>query len=88
MSVCDFSPVSTSAASSFVELALARLLEQPRLEVVWNLDRVDAEVALVVERDLRVPGGTGCLLVGGEERVLEGVERASSTRCPSPSRSA
>ncbi len=57
-----------------VELPLARLLEQPRLEVVGNLDRVDAEVPLVVERHLRVPGCTGCLLVGGEERVLEGVD--------------
>ena len=54
-----------------LERALARLLEQPLLEVRRDLDRVDAEVALVVELDGRVPRRARCLLVRGEERVLE-----------------
>jgi hypothetical protein len=41
------------------------------LEVAGDLDREDAELALVVELDRGVPGRTRGLLVGGEERVLE-----------------
>ena len=50
---------------------LARLLDEPRLDVLGDLDRVHAELALAVELDLGVPGGAGRLLVGGEQRVLE-----------------
>ena len=39
-----------------LERALARLVEQPLLEVGRQLDRVDAEVALVVELDRRRAG--------------------------------
>ena len=54
-----------------LERALARLVEQPLLEVRGQLDREDAEVALVVELDGRVAGRARRLLVGGEQRVLE-----------------
>ena len=54
-----------------VELALARLVDEPLLDVCRELDREDAEVAGVVHLDGRVPGGAGCLLVCGEQRVLE-----------------
>ena len=61
-----------------VERALARVVEQADLEVLRQLDREDAEVALVVELDGRVPGGTRRLLVRSEQRVLEcGDERAA-----------
>ena len=62
-----------------VERALARLVEQARLEVLGQLDREHAEVARVVELDRRVARRARCLLVGGEQRVLErGDERPLS----------
>ena len=57
-----------------LDLRLHRLVEQPLLEVVRDLDRVDAELALVVELDDRVPRGARGLLVGGEERVLQSLD--------------
>ena len=61
-----------------VERALARLVEQPHLEVVGHLDREDAEVAAVVELDRGVARRARRLLVCGEQRVLErGDERAA-----------
>ena len=54
-----------------VDLRLPRLLEQARLEVAGDLDREDAELALVVELDLGVAGRARRLLVRGEQRVLE-----------------
>src|SRR4029453_17178326 len=57
------------------ERALARLLDQALLDVRGQLDRVDAEVALVVELDRRVARGARSLLVRGQERVLEGVDQ-------------
>ena len=51
--------------------ALAGLLDQRLLDVGRELDRVDAEVTLVVELDRRVAGRARSLLVGGEQRVLE-----------------
>ncbi len=38
-----------------VDRMLARLLEQPQLEVLGQLDREHAEIALVVELDGRMP---------------------------------
>ena len=54
-----------------VERALARLVEQPALEVGGKLDREDAVVARVVELDRRMPRGARRLLVGRKEGVLE-----------------
>ena len=54
-----------------VDRSLARLVDEPLLEVGGDLDREDAELALVVEDHLGVAGGARCLLVRGEERVLE-----------------
>ena len=71
-----------------VELPLARLLEQPRLEVVGNLDRVDAEIA---PRRRARPARAGLRRVSSCRRRgarPRGRRRGSSTRCPSPSRSA
>src|SRR5581483_2455857 len=60
-----------------LELALAGLVEEPFLDVRRQLDRVDAEVAVLVHLDRRVPRGPRRLLVGGEEGILErGDERA------------
>ena len=53
------------------ERALARLFEQALLEIRRDLDRVDAEIAVVVQLDGCVPRRAGCLLVRSEERVLE-----------------
>ena len=50
---------------------LARLLDEPLLEVARDLDRVDAEIALVVELDGGVARRARSLLVCSEERVLE-----------------
>src|SRR5207344_1418579 len=51
---------------------LARLLQQPLLDVSRQLDRKDAEVALqAVELDHGVPRRARGLLVRGEQRVLE-----------------
>ena len=58
------------------ERALARLFDQALLDVGGQLDRVDAEVALVVELDRRVARGARGLLVGGEERVLERADQS------------
>ena len=55
--------------------ALAGLLDQPLLDVGGQLDRVDAEVALVVELDRRVARRARGLLVRGQERVLERVDQ-------------
>ena len=57
------------------ERALARLFDQALLDVGGQVDRVDAEVALVVELDRRVARGAGGLLVRGQERVLERVDQ-------------
>ena len=65
-----------------VERALARLVEQPPLEVLGQLDREDAVVARVVELDRRVPGRTRGLLVGGEQRVLERGRRSCPASIP------
>ena len=54
-----------------VDLALARLVEQARLEVARDVEREDAELAFVVELDGRVPGRARRLLVRREEGVLE-----------------
>src|SRR5579884_4005073 len=54
-----------------LERALARLLEEALLELARQLDRVDAEVARLVELDGGVAGRARRLLVGGEQRVLE-----------------
>ena len=50
---------------------LTRLLDQPLLDVGRQFDRIDAEIALVVELDRRVTGRARSLLVGGEEGILE-----------------
>ena len=70
-----------------VERALARLVEQPLLEVLGELDREDAEVAGVVELDGRVAGRARSLLVGGEQRVLERGQQRARPRFPSRARS-
>src|SRR5262249_30226394 len=49
----------------------AGLVEKAPFEVLGQLDRVDAVVPRVVELHGRVPGGPGCLLVGGKQRILE-----------------
>ncbi len=49
----------------------ARLLDEPRLDVLGDLDPVDAELAVAVELDLRMAGRTRRLLVGSAERILE-----------------
>src|SRR5205085_5573848 len=55
-----------------LERALARLVEEALLDVGGQLDRVDAELAVVrVELDGRVPRRAGRLLVRGQQRVLE-----------------
>src|SRR5204863_3077385 len=58
-------------ALELVERALARLVEQALLEVGWQLDRVDAEVARIVELDGGVPRCAGGLLVSRKQRVFE-----------------
>src|SRR5919109_759130 len=58
-----------------LERALARLVEQALLDVGRQLDREDAELAVVrIEFDGRVARGPGRLLVRGEQRVLERVD--------------
>ena len=54
-----------------LELALARVVEQPLFDVGGQLDREDAEVALVVHLDGRVARRARRLLVGREQRVFE-----------------
>src|SRR5581483_7505782 len=54
-----------------LELPLARLVDQPLLDVGRQLDGEDAELAVVVHLDGRVARGARRLLVGGEEGVLE-----------------
>src|SRR5262249_3152860 len=58
-----------------LELRLAGLVEQALLGLAGGLDRVDAELALVVELDHRVARGAWSLLVGGEQGVLERVDQ-------------
>src|SRR5262249_10292694 len=61
-----------------VQRALARFVEEAYLEIGRDLDRVDAEVAAIVELDGCVPGRARRLLVGRKQRVLErGDERAA-----------
>ena len=56
--------------------ALARLLEQPPLDVRRQLDREDAEVALLaVELDHGVARRARRLLVGREQRVLQRLDQ-------------
>src|SRR4029079_14811294 len=64
-------------ALELVDRALARLLEQTCLEVIGDVEREDAELALVVELDRRMASGAGCLLVSGDEGVLEGGDERS-----------
>src|SRR4029079_554243 len=59
-------------ALELVDRALAGLLEQARLEIRRDVEREDAELALVVELDGRMARCAGCLLVRGEKGVLEG----------------
>src|SRR6187551_1101929 len=59
-------------ALQLVDRTLARLVEQARLEILGDVEREDAELALVVELDGRVARCAGCLLVRGEKGVLEG----------------
>ena len=54
-----------------VERLLARLVEQAHLEVLGQLDREHAELALVEELDGRMAGRARRLLVRGEHGVLE-----------------
>src|SRR6185503_3129548 len=54
---------------------LAGLVDQALLDVRGQLDRIDAEVALVVELDRRVARGARSLLVCSQERVLERVDQ-------------
>ena len=54
-----------------LDCVLARLLDEPLLEVARDLDRVDAEITLVVELDGGMARRARSLLVRGEERVLE-----------------
>ena len=54
-----------------VDRSLARLVDEALLEIGRDLDREDPEVALVVEDHLGVAGSARCLLVRGEQRVLE-----------------
>ena len=58
-------------AFEVVDRTLARVVEQAHLEVRRQLDREDAEVALVVEDHGGVPSGSGRFLVRREQRVLE-----------------
>ena len=51
--------------------ALARLVEQPLLEISRHVDGDDAELALVVELHGGVAVGAGRLLVGGEQAVAQ-----------------
>ena len=51
--------------------ALARLLDQPLLDVLGQVDGVHAEVTALVHLDRRVTGGARRLLVRGEQGVLE-----------------
>ena len=51
MSVCERSPFSSSSLFELLDGALARLLDQALLDVGRKLDRVDAEVAEIVELD-------------------------------------
>src|SRR5436190_292792 len=56
--------------------ALARLLEQPLLDVWGQIDREDAEVALIaVELDHGVARRARRVLVRGEQRVLERLDQ-------------
>ena len=73
-------------ALELVERALARLVEQPLLEIGRHVDGEDAELALVVELDRRVPVGARRLLVGGEQGVLERADEHAALRCPSRAR--
>ena len=50
---------------------LAGVLDEANLDVLGNLDSVDAKLALAVELDLGMAGGVGRLLVRREQRVLE-----------------
>ena len=50
---------------------LARLLDEPRLDVPGDLDPEDAELTDAVELDLGMAGRARRLLVGGTEGVLE-----------------
>ena len=50
---------------------LARVLDESELDVLRDLDPVDAELALAVELDLGVAGRVGRLLVRREQRILE-----------------
>ena len=70
-SVWFFSPVSSSIRSSSSSALLARLVEQAHLEILGQLDREHAELALVVELDGRMTGRARRLLVRGEQRILE-----------------
>ena len=58
-------------ALELLELPLARLVDEPLLDVGGKLDREDAELAVVVHLDGRVARRARRLLVRGEQRVLE-----------------
>jgi hypothetical protein len=63
--------------------ALARLLQQPLLDVGRQLDREDAEVALhAVELDHGVARGARRLLVRSEQRVLERLDQRVALDSP------
>src|SRR5436853_608872 len=69
-------PERTSVMTALLrERALARLVEEALLDVGGQLDRVNAELAVVrIELDGRVSRRAGRLLVGGQQRVLERVD--------------
>ena len=65
-------------ALQLVERMLARLLEEPRLELLGDVDREHAEVTLVVELHGGVPRRARRLLVSRQQRVLESCDKRAA----------
>jgi hypothetical protein len=65
-------PVLLLGGFELLQCLLSCLVEQSFLKIRGQVDCPDEEVAAAaVERDLRVALGLGCLLVCGEQRILE-----------------
>src|SRR5262249_14777274 len=61
-----------------LELSLPCLVDQALFDVRRKLDRVDAEVSLLVDLDCGVARCARHLLIGGKERVLEGLDERAA----------
>src|SRR6476659_8372855 len=76
-SISDQSIWRSSSEIRTCDCALARLLDQPLLDVGRQLDREHAEIARIgVELDRRVTRGSGRLLVGGEKCIFGRMDQA------------